>query len=134
MEYFFTLLKNQKIKFLGVGAYNTLVGLIVGNGLLLLTNDRYVIVMMVIIYVIGLIHNYFSFEKIVFRSNIGFKKGLIRLNNTYIITAVIRWILASILVYHFGVNDNMAYNIVFPITLTIKYFMHRKYTFSASFK
>lgn len=134
VEYFLNLRKNHHIKFLAVGAYNTLFGFMIGNILLLMTSDHDVIMPLLITYLISLLHNYFSFEKLVFHSNIGFLKGLFRLNNSSIITEMIRILLVSILVYSFQINDNIAYNLVFPVTLTIKYFLHRKYTFNANFK
>lgn len=122
-------LKNEKSLFLIVGGYNTAFGFLLLNALMLVFSDDYVILVLIATYPIQLVHNFFTFEKIVFRANIGIIKGLIKLNNSYMIIAAFNFAAISFLVYVLGLNDNLAYNIVFPILLIGQYLLHKKYTF-----
>lgn len=123
------LLRTQEIRFLIVGAYNTLFSFLMNNALLFFVSDEYVIITLMLAYPIGLVHNLFTFEGLVFRSNVKMINGLIRLNNSYIFTVIIGISLTSLLVYLFKINDNMAYNMVFPVIVIVQYYVHRKYTF-----
>ena len=122
-------LTNKKNLFLIVGAYNTMVGFMITNLLLLFTSDKLAPMVMIATYPFTLIHNFFSFEKLVFKSKIGFVKGIFRLNNSYIISAIAHIILVSIFVYIFNFNDNLTYSLSLPFLIVLQYIVHTKYTF-----
>ena len=123
------LLQNSKIKFLIVGGYNTVFNFFINNLSLALFRDELVVLALIIVYPINLIHNFFTFKVWVFKSETGFFKGVIRLNNSYIISYLIQLLLTCILVYIFQLNDNLSFNLVFPFMVVWQYFLHTRYTF-----
>lgn len=123
------ILKTQKSKFLIAGAYNTGFSFAVTNLWLYIFDQKYVLIVLIASYFLQLIHNFFVFEKLVFKSGVSFLKGLIRLNNSYFVIITLQFLLVSILVYIFDINDNLAYSLIFPFLLVIQYFLHINYTF-----
>lgn len=120
---------NQRAKFLVAGGYNTAVGFIFTNLLLYFIDGQYVIFTLVGVYFLQLLHNFFIFEKFVFKSGVGFVSGIIKLNNSYIVIMSLQLLAVSVLVYLFKINDNIAYSIMFPILLILQYLLHINYTF-----
>lgn len=122
-------LSNKSFLFLLVGGYNTIFGYLLANLFLYLLEKRYAAIALIVSYLIQLVHNFFMFEKFVFKSNISIVKGLIKLNNSYICMMILQFILVSFLIYVIHINSNIAYNIIFPILVVGQYFLHNKYTF-----
>ncbi len=122
-------INKKELLFLLVGGYNTAFGFLLTNLVLYIFHDNYVILSLVFTYLIQLIHNFFTFEKLVFKSNVKFLTGIIRMNNGYMVIVATNFLAISFLVYFLDLNDNLAYNIVFPFLLIGQYLIHKKYTF-----
>ena len=111
------------------GGYNTTLAFLFTNTLLYFSDEKYVTLAMIAAYCLQLLHNFFIFEKFVFKSGVSFVKGITRLNNTYIVMFLLQLMSVSVMVYLFNINDNVAYSIAFPTLLIVQYFLHINYTF-----
>lgn len=123
------ILKSKKLRFLIIGGYNALFGLVIGNIILLLLDDQYILISLFLIYLICLFHNFFTLKKLVFKSNISVKKGLFKMNVTNLISLIIQIITIPILVKYFNLSDNLSYSIIFFLILILKYYLHLNFTF-----
>ncbi len=129
---FHHLTKTTERRFLLVGAYNTALSFVLANILLLIFGANNLAASLIIAYLIQLVHNFFSFEKLVFHSKINFVKGIIRLNNSYMVITLVQFCSVFLAVKYFDINRNLAYSTIMVFMVIIQYFAHKHYTFKAN--
>jgi putative flippase GtrA len=119
---------NQELKFLFVGAYNTLFSFVVGN-LCFYFIDLPYLVNMIIIYHISILNSYFCYKIFIFKTKGNVVRELVKANMTYLTTLMINLLLMFIAVKVLNFNKMLAFNIVSIIVVAITYFMHKNFTF-----
>ena len=119
---------SREIKFLIVGAYNTIFSFALGNIFFYFLKLPYFIILAAV-HVISIMNSYSSYKIFVFRTKGHVIKELLKANATYAAAFVINLLLMFIFINLLGMGRVLAFNISTIIVVATTYFLHKNFTF-----
>ena len=123
--------ENERVRFLAVGAYNTLFGYAAFALLYTLLHETmHYLVIAVIGHVIAVINAFFAHRILVFRARGKLLADFVRFNITTLGSTAIGLAGLAVLVDFGGIHPLIAQGIVLAVTVVITYIAHSLYTFA----
>lgn len=127
------LAKNEKLRFLIVGAYNTAFGYAAFVGLYFLLHDYWhYLAISLLSYVIAITNSFILQRKIVFRAQDALLPSFLRFNLSTAAALLFSMAGMALLVEAFSINPLLAQALVTCTTVVISFLLHRYYTFPSS--
>ena len=122
---------SEKIRFLAVGAYNTLFGYVAFALLYTwLQNQLHYLVIAVIAHFVAVINAFFAHRILVFRAHGALLREFLRFNVTTLGNLAAGLALMALLVSFGGWHPLLAQAVVLAVTVVASYFVHKRYTFA----
>lgn len=128
-----TLLKDQRVAFLAVGAANTVIGalwFIVFNALL---GHRFgwagQYIALVITYIVAILCAFVLYRKLVFRVSGHLLRDLARFSSVYVTTFVLNLAMVAVIVKWLGFDAVISQLLFVVVSTVVSWFGHRNYSF-----
>lgn len=129
------LAKNEKLRFLIVGAYNTIFGYATFVALYFLLHDYlHYLVIVLLSHMIAVTNAFFMYRRIVFRAQAPLLPAFLRFNLSTVAAMLFGMAGMALLIEIFGIHPLLAQALVTCATVVVTYFLHRHYTFPASLR
>ena len=125
------LLLNQKVKYLIIGTYNTLVGYLFFVLIIYYfssTVNHYLL--LGACHLIGTIHNFFSYRTFVFKIKSNSLLNYLKFNLVYLFTFSLNIIMFTLLTKVMNWNLYLAQALIVLIIASVGYFLNKYYSFS----
>lgn len=123
--------ENEQVRFLAVGAYNTLFGYAAFAVFYLwLHETMHYLVIAVIAHVIAVVNAFFAHRILVFRVRGHLLADFVRFNITTLASTAIGLAGLAVLVDLGGIHPLIAQAIVLAVTVVLTYVVHKLYTFA----
>jgi putative flippase GtrA len=124
-----TVVRDQRVAFLMVGAVNTLVGYLCFAGFLLLLGQRHYLAALVCAYVIAVLIAFVLYRFVVFRVRGHVFSDLWRFATVYLSSLAINLVLLPVLVELAGAPILLAQALIVLVTAVISWVGHKHYSF-----
>lgn len=123
--------RNERLRFLVIGAWNTLFGYLAYVALYALLNDKvHYLVIGLAAHAIGMVNAFACHRLLVFRSRGGLVADFVRFNVSQLVVAGLGLIALWCLVDGLGMTPLPAQALVVAIAVVLSYLAHRYFTFA----
>ena len=122
----------ELIKFIFVGIWNTIFGILLYTGAILLFGEKHYLLLGVLCNIIAITQTYFMYKFIVFKTKGNYLREYFRMYITYINSMVVGLILMYVMVTLLKINAIYANIIATLIIALFNFLMHKLFTFKSN--
>lgn len=123
-------LDSRKVRFLAIGAWNTLFGYLSFYVLFLIVADRlHYLFVALIAHFVAVTQSYFTQRRLVFLSNAPIAREFLRFNTSHIGTLLFGLLAMSLLVETVGLSPLAAQAIIIVMSMILSYLLHSRFSF-----
>jgi putative flippase GtrA len=126
-------LDNEKVRYLTVGGFNTIIGYFVGVSIyLLLQNRLHILFIIAIANIISISISFITFKAFVFKTRGGWLNEYLKIYLVYGSTILLSGLFFWLFVDYLSINIWLAQGVTVAITAYLSYIGNKKYTFKRS--